>query len=588
MTFRVRLRISDLRARAYGHLLLIVVSSAAAVNVLMCAWWIRGHIALTQDALWNVPSAALIVQPSNIPFPEAWSVSIGDRVLPLVTGPYLGPEKSFVLAGFAALLPSWADASFCFAICAYVVVVALTKLAGDSTTFQRGGGVAAAIVLLLSGFTLTSAIDYGPYLLGTALLLFATMMAFRALSSASIGALVLSSCSLGFALGDKFTIGPVALPVIVVLACSLWRHRTWWGWRGPVVAVIGMSVPMMPNFYYLVFRGGIRELAHWTQSSGTENVHLWDRALSTYGDVVAYGIPASGSLIARMISTPTSGESGIVSFLLPPTYVGWAMASFSLFALFAALAVFFWISDTRSGRGQPVPLLFASVVFLAPMVSMQIGATRPWHLLPYLPFMAIAVSIVLQRGLQTMRFQSRRAAILYSAQFRFWSVLVIAFLSLVLTIEGLRTLDAMAKDHRKSYFHQIAAPGTSELVERIHFFPHQQMVTLGYSIGIPVVAYAPRDTPLRVHDLAWANASVVAIVSGLGLQCGDIVVGRVSHLGQEALETGYWRLVYGKTEEFTMAGGPAKFNLKMIMSQEETPSGLVAWIKTGSTCNGVG
>jgi len=239
------------------------------------------------------------------------------------------------------------------------------------------GCFATFTLLAANGFMFAAETDYGPFLIGTLLLLLICLLYLEQQNFQRLTYLILLSLLIGCALADKLTIFPYLLPVFaywITVIMRLEKRKI----RSLIFAALAILGPLTFQLLYFL-RGGWNELLSWLGPNGPSH---------NDGKI---GLPQTFSAVKTFSDVAFGGRSPY----LFRAFFGSATSKSSQLSLLLCIGVIFVIPSLhilktvkKRGNFSSIDFIYifpVLVLFLTPVFSYH-----PWHLLPLTPFVILS------------------------------------------------------------------------------------------------------------------------------------------------------------------------------------------------------
>ncbi len=454
-------------------MLAALVILAAVVLAGSTAVQLSGY-ALYHDELWNHPAAVSLLEGKS--WRGNYEVRLLGLPLPVVSGPYQGSLKTYLLAPLLAIFgtsPAALRGIHCALGLGYLAALfwALRAVVGRR---------AAALVFLLPladpNLTMFVPTDQGPFLLQNSLLAIALGALLRLLSQPQPHWVLLALGSTSLALADKLT----GVPVVAVLGTAALTLGARLLGRSPgrwALAALVALAPLVPHGAYFAAHG----LAELEANVGTGMAHSppYLRRLVGLGRELTGYIAAGAAMPKSLTAHPTPSHRPLLV---------WVALGLSLAGGAAALR----------GRREPRTAALATSCLLGGMAALAAvpGLNRPWHLLQLHPLLVIAA------------FAGGAALTRLASPGRRWVPALRAAAGLLLAAaaswEALRTVELLRFLAERQGAHMYS-PGLYALHREVAARRPQRLVCLNYSLCNPL--YVLLAGRVEVVDLTWAQLS---------------------------------------------------------------------------------
>lgn len=464
----------DCRTHRQGHAAVLACLPLTAVVLGVCAAVQTAGYAVYHDELWNHPAAVSLLAGKS--WREGYEVKVFGLPLPVVSGPYQGSLKTYLLAPWLAVLGT-SPAALRGIHCALGLGYLCALYWALRTVLSRR---AAALVFLLPlvdpNLTMSVPTDQGPFLLQNTLLAISLGASLRLAQRRELRWVLLALGSASLALADKLTGLPMAAALFALgmgLGVGvLGRQLKRWVLAG-VVAI----APLLPHAAYFAVTGLTELEANVGAGMGGRNPYptrLRQTVTEFSGDL------AGGAVISRSLA----GEQP------PPHRPLLTPLALALAGLGGMAAL---LRRPRAAEAGLASLCLALGVVVYAAVP---GLTRPWHYLqlhPPLVVAAIAGFAALTRLPSPGRrwSQARRGAA---------ALLLVA----AAAWEAQRTLELLRFLAERQGAHMYS-PGLYALHREVAGRRPQRLVCLNYSLCNPL--YVLLAGRVEVVDLTWAELS---------------------------------------------------------------------------------
>ncbi len=415
-----------MKGRRWGEYLRVAVLALGGAASL---WWAteveNGGFAMFHDELWNVPGTVALVRGQS--WNPAYEVKIFGLRFPLVSGPYQGAFKTYLLAPVVGLCGTSPQVLRGLnAVLGWLYLAALFK-AFSKLAPPRVAALVFLLPLADPNFLWFVPLDYGPFLLCLIFVALGLGALVRAVTNRSQRFLPLVALAAGLVLGDKLTSLPAALSLLILGGIVAWQRRKdlQTSVRTGLLALVLFMLPLLPFAAYF-FVNGFAEfeanthfvVPHWLKALTLkpEGASRTQPPFSLSARLFSFvaGLKDIGS--AHFIPYALSGERVTVS---PP----WAFAIFLALGLMAFPMS--WVLSRKRGESSTCPLLAGSWLIVCAIFVAIPGLDRPWHFLQLQPFLVAAVFA----GVWALNRTLTKAG---------WARFVKLFLALVLALAGYR------------------------------------------------------------------------------------------------------------------------------------------------------
>lgn len=454
-------------------LLAALVVLAAGVLATSAAVQVSGY-AVYHDELWNHPAAVSLLAGKS--WREGYEVTVFGLSLPLVSGPYQGSLKTYLLAPLLAVFGT-SPAVLRGIHCALgLLYLAALFWALRAVVARRAAALVFLLPLADPNLTMFVPTDHGPFLVQNTLLAIALGAILRLAGQPQLRWVLLALGSTSLALADKLT----GVPMVAVLGIAtltlgariLGRRPGRWA-----LAALVTVVPLMPHGAYFATTG-LAELEANVGSGMARQPPYPTRIRQAFTQWA--GFIASG---AAMPKAMTADEPSPHRPVLVP-----------LALLLASLGAVSVLRRTEARKEAAVAALCLALGFAA--FAAVPGLNHRWHyfvLHPPLVIAAFAGFAALTRLASHGRRWSptlRKAAALLLAAAAAW--------------EAQRTLELLRYLAERQGAHMYS-PGLYAVHREVAARQPQRLVCLNYSLCNPL--YVLLAGRVEVVDLTWAELS---------------------------------------------------------------------------------
>ena len=332
-----------------------------------------------QDGMWNLPTASLLRGSSiyqNYISP-LWYIHFFNWNIPIVSGPYIGVGKSYLLALTSLFFPTFASANLALNLVLLLSVTILTYLVCKEITGNIFALVSPVILFFSNGFMFAAQTDYGPFLFGTCGILLLALTYLKREHFAPAKYAYLLSFLIGATLADKLTIFPYLIPVAVYLLIYLYKMKFTNKLKVITLCITSLLLPLAFHIIYFL-NGGWGELLAWLAPNGPSHnsgkiglLQTW-AALKTFSDV---GFGGNQPYLYRAFFDVTNNSPSHISLLVTGFLI-----------LFSPTII---LTKQLIARNQSKQLMVLCFYPLLVLSIMPIFSYNPWHLLPLTPFVII-------------------------------------------------------------------------------------------------------------------------------------------------------------------------------------------------------
>lgn len=463
--------VTSTASRDIFDVLLFILAGVLFLEILLVE---LRDIGFSHDELWDYPAAVAALKGDSIQAQQE-IVIFGYR-LPLVSGPYQGAIKSWLLMPMLAL-------------------------AGVSPLVLRGINCVLALLYILSlywalralwprqkarwlillpffdpTFLLFSPMDYGPFLIQTIFIALSLGFILRALNDErnAIPNMIKALFCASVVLAAKLTSLPFQISLcFVVLAFPRRVLRRLFSLQVLGLITLAVVVPLLPNMVYF-FRQGFADALVMTQVDPTNILpypwRVWQNIKAFFFDFLV-GQRFLFSFIPRASIPqfwPIGPIIGILLFLLSP------------------LLFFLCRGQKQQLRGQMFLVLFFLLFFL--IFSLFSGLTRPWHY-----FVLHPVFILMSSSMALLLVSSQRLVIA-----KFFCIALVLLLPLASGVNILfKSLSVISRDQGTV----LTTPELSVLQEKLGELNARKVICVSYSMCYPL--YVLSGGELKVIDGAF-------------------------------------------------------------------------------------
>ncbi len=507
------------------------------------------------DAIWNIPTAALVFGDNRFGVSPGWTVSIAGHYFPLVAGPYLGAFKSYLLSAFFLIEPNYVESSQLFNQIIFGILIAVFYLLASKLFSKIVALTISGSLFLCRGFIYSASLDYGPYLVGTLLILISSNLIFGAKSKEIKTKFYLGLFCLGIAIADKLTILPIALPLLLYVlfrATKLLKDLPEY-----LKALAIFLISFTPMFVYYL-GNGFAELFQW--------IGIGSSAPPNFLDIQTY-LNAFNSFIASTIGPKTP-------YLYSAIYgvIGDNIGQFELITLFFAL-VFIFIYGLFSTRHKPDYFFLISWAPISLILVIPMNA-RPWHYQPLLPLFILSICLALKVILIDLQ---NKIGIDFS-EFGFSRNRKALHLTSLFTVLSLSALNLSSLDS-SVLGSGIAAPSHSATAKYIDQRKEiKSLICLDYSVCVPILAMMTRHDIAIKADYSFDSTFPKKATKFLSQRtnCEDALIVR-KKLGE--ITSSYEELLYRHSRNFISSNSTADPNFIQIYESQSAGTDIGIWKK---------
>lgn len=431
--------------------------------------------AVYHDELWNHPAAVSLLQGTS--WRRGWEVPVFGVPLPLVSGPYQGSLKTFLLTPLLAVFGT-SPAALRGIHCAFgLLYLAALYWALRAVLARRPAALVFLLPLADPNLAMFVPTDQGPFLLQNALFALSLGALLRLASGRELRWVLLALGAASLALADKLTGLPLAA-VLMLLALILGGGVLLRRRRYLALAALAVALPLLPHAAYFA-AAGFSELE--------ENVGRGMSQKPPYLVSLGQTLHALTGHIADGSAMPKS----LTGHSPPPHRPLLAPLALALAAGGGAVAL--WRRGTITA---PVGVATLSLALGLLAYAAVPGLTRPWHYFQLQPPLVVAASLGLGALLQQVPTTSKVAI-----PVRALAALAVAAAA---GVGALRTgqLLSFLSSHQGT---RIYSPGLYELQRKVFSLAPQRLVCLNYSLCNPL--YVLARGRVEVVDLTWAELS---------------------------------------------------------------------------------
>lgn len=463
-----------------GFLLVILLPLVSCIALSYSMLVQIRNIAVYHDELWNYPAAVAMLQgQSLVSYQE---VEIFGYPIPLVSGPYQGAIKSWLIAPILGLLST--SPYTLRGINVFLSFIYLLSLVW-TLRFSTPKVVALFIFLLPlldPNFLLFVPTDQGPFLLQCIFITITLGALLRAFWQENWHYLVLALLMASLTLADKLTTVPFVLAVVPVVIILFWtRLRNLITLKRLPLLLTVAIIPLLPQTIYFLSHG-FADLSAMTyvdsMTTPPYSMRLIDNLTTFLGEFFGGTWPVHGFILSAQV----------------PRYHSW----FAWIGLVLLLASPLVIIGFRNSAKKSRPfLLFYPVLFLCLLIIFSIfrGLNRPWHYFVLHPVFIVGTfsSAVLVIQLLLKKFKSSLVV---------WATVIIFTLLLIRgTIIGWNLLSIIETERGVN----LTSLTLYEVEEALKSHQAKKIVCLSYSLCYPL--YVLSGGQLQIIDSAWDEFS---------------------------------------------------------------------------------
>lgn len=544
---------------------LVYISLILLITVTFClnSYW---SYTAPQDGMWNLPTASLLRGSSiyqNYMSP-LWHIEFLNWNIPIVSSPYGGAGKSYLLAFTSLFFPTFAIANLTLNFILLFFVIFLTYCVSVQISGRTLAFISTLILLFSNGFMFAAQTDYGPILIGTSCLLLIALLYLKREHLEPDRYVYIMSFLIGGSLADKLTIFPYLLPTAIYLIIFLFKTRFKNRFKVIFLCFISFLIPLTFHLLYFL-SGGWSELLAWLGPAGPANnsgqiglLQTWN-ALITFSDV---GFGGENPYLYRAFFHVTNALPSQTSLLICAIIILTA----PIFSLARVLL---------SGRS----LNKIDLLYFYPLIVLTITpifSYNPWHLLPLTPFVIILGIHFISNNLSLPAIIIRY---LHLGRLKFNFSLALGSIFVILI--GASSFDYYANFKNVNAV-GIASLDTKLIGPKLVAAKIKQITCLDYSVCLNVTANMPQNQFEIVDDYTFdANFARSGLTQLIKISSCEATVLTRSYLKT----TGFFsnQLVQGNSSIFSTENFPEKLQLTQIASVTIDGEKLLAWRKSACT-----
>lgn len=423
-----------------------------------------------------------------------YEVKVLGLPLPMVTGPYQGALKTYLLAPLVAALGTRPTVLRGFnAVLAFLFLCVLFWAFAPLLKPTPRAGV-FLLPLMVPHFLWFVPTDYGPFLLGLSFSAFGLGALVRADAISSQRFLPLVGLAAGLSVGDKLTAMPAAgtLLALSLAVLLMKRQRPSRPGRTLLMTVLMFALPVLPFVAYFYLHGFAELEANthiavpqWlkglTLSPASATVSCPPLKLEDRLKVIWSGFKLMGS--GNFLPEALSGDR------LEPA-VPWGFWIFLAIAFFS-LPLCWTVKKLGRAEAKNWLLLAASWPLLVLLFLLTPGLDRPWHFFPLLPFSVAACVAGLWATKQLLLF----CACSRAARWVMGAALLIAALSLAQ--RGVQLGYWLSQREGAN----LTSPAIEVVAGRLVEVQPRRLLCINYSVCNPL--YVLGEGRFEILDLTW-------------------------------------------------------------------------------------
>ena len=470
-------------ANRLSKVLPFVLCLAALLFMLLSARVLIRNIGVFHDELWDaIPAAAMIRAEPRL---AAQELQIGGYPLPLVTGPYQGALKTWVLAPLMLLLGSSPALLRALNVLFCMIYLAVLYRALLPVVDRTWASLIFLAPLLDTNLLITAPMDMGPMLFQC---IFASLTAgalFHYMSSSRLKHCWLAWFFCGCTLAQKLTSVPIVISISIAVCVLSCRHFLRTVRETGLVRAAGsfivipsilFLVPLLPHIVYFL-KSGLRPLQEMT-SEGVQISYLTEM-----GHNISFWFIMFGGVDWYQRIT---GISGFDMVAISP------LAVFGVAAM--AVSTWFCLLSRKERRVCRPPLACISLAVLSfSLFPCFRGLHRPWHFYPLAPLFLCCCVVCTKHCVSFLAAKSPRFATAIKV------VLIVGLAACIIqgAFHGTRIL-------RRIETHKgvcISSPSIMDLYRSIVALRLKTVYTFNYSLAYPI--YVLSNGKIRVEELVW-------------------------------------------------------------------------------------
>ncbi len=464
-------------------------------------------ISPTHDVLWNTPTAALIIGDLRFQVYEPGIVDILGKQIPIISGPYLGALKSYILSIFF-LTNNYVAANYLLNQILFALVVVITTLIVRFFASTKYAILSSFLFVLSTGYLFSASQDYGPYLLGTLLILISLLLHLHQKNNLII--FIASIICLGLAINDKLTIIPLAIPLIVYYFYEIIYSKRC---ILKIFMMFTILFLMIINYIYYFINYGFSDLLNMVGKNDIGSMFTLTNFIDQINAFIVSSIYFSNSYLYS-------------------AYFGIPINNLHIRLIYLSLIIYiillFWFIFSKS----PKPLKFLIVWFPCSFFINTLMNPRPWHWMPLVPIFILSIVFISQFIFNQFNLKIKTKNIV--------SILFFAF-TLILTLNRDTTLYNNAQRGGQG----IASPALIKLAESLDISGNKfNLVCLNYSICQPLLALSNNKNISVYDDYSFSNVLDWKSNFDRYTNCEFLIIGRE---GKNEVSDFYSSLLYQNT-----------------------------------------
>ncbi len=484
------------------------LSAGVGMYLLVTSWPQRMRMTPPQDALWQIPSAAKIIGNQQLPFPKNWGIQIWEHTFPIVTGPYLGALKSYFLSIFMVLTNNFEFASYLLNMLLTLILIISVYFVARNHFGKSYGIVALSFMLVQNGFLYSSMLDYGPFLIGSICLTLSLSSFSRWQLSKTNRDLFLGMLFAMIALGDKLTILPFVVPLLIWGMGTFVRNRNQFNRIKKFKSIVYLILPVLPFFWYFMTTG-LSEFRVWVGPS--TGIQFSNLNLENYLALIS-GMAASvyGGNSPYILIGITGESQEKVSDLL---------VIFFLILVFAPMVLRLMCSLRKLSMEKNFFMDF--YIYLTPLITflLMFVSYRPWHLIVFTPllcFQLLSLAKLSIALISSITWLAGKVQAPVVHKIVYFSLSIITFANSYSFFQTVQNMNGFA----------ISSPIIREASRFLAEKEFKSYVCLDYSICQSLVATSTSHTQTIKADLTFSEDFRLSPAKSLSeiAQCGDMIV----------------------------------------------------------------
>ncbi len=469
----------------FSKALSIALCLSSLLFMLHASGVIGRNIGLYQDGLWDFFPAVGMLKAHSISGPQ--EIKIFGYPLPLVSGPYSGALKIWILAPLLALLGTSPQVVLALNVLFGLIYLLALYWALLPVVDKTWASLVFLLPLIDANYLLTVPLDDGIFVFQYIFISLAIGALFRYLRNYQLKYFWMAWFFSGCILAQKLTSIPIVISfaiIIIILSCrQFFQVAGSLGIKRAVIRFVAFPaalflVPLLPHLIYFL-KSGLHDLFAMTA----------DGRRAPYFSALSYSVSFFGRMFDgsdwyRRITLDTAFDLAV------PPY--WAIAGIAIISC-SFLLYFTSNDDKKYGRYTMVCIGLGTCSFL--LYPAFRGLDRPWHFYVLAPTFicccAIAAASCLSHCLIAFKRFGRIVVFLFSIVFSTGVALSAS--------HGIRMLNAV--DAYKGAC--LTSPAVYDIYKAIAASNVKTVYTINYSLAYSFYVFSKGS--VRVEDVAWTD-----------------------------------------------------------------------------------